>query len=122
MLRNINRRAAVVGTTLAALAAFGAGTASAASTQTADMCGFVPGNVCYMTADQPGAANLIPGGEPRTFSPAVDITSISNGTGNTQYCVSADVNFSIGPGQEIDLPHNTVMSMTTVSIDTVCPT
>ncbi|MGX1668139.1 hypothetical protein [Streptomyces sp. NPDC055400] len=106
MLRRITQRAAVVGATLAAVAALTGGTASAADTwYYADSCPGViipgsPGSVCLTLADNPDQVIVIQEGESATFDPAISITGAANSTVGTSYCFSGDG--SIGPSQVDD--------------------
>ncbi|MFF3787967.1 hypothetical protein [Streptomyces sp. NPDC001933] len=116
MLRHTAQRAVLIGTTLAAMAVLGAGTASAASAQTASgACAgvFISNSVCYEDAVVPGVANAIPEGDSLT-SPHT-IISMSNDT-SIGYCIQGNFPaFSLIPGQWVDFSDTDPIEVTSVT-------
>ncbi|MFB6673222.1 hypothetical protein ACFCWG_12705 [Streptomyces sp. NPDC056390] len=105
MLRHNALRMALVGASMTAVAAFGTGTASAATTTVDATSCHVAGYVCIVPASSPDEGLLIPEGQSYTASPGVDILSISNDTAYT-ICVNGDYNFGLAPSAERDVEYN----------------
>lgn len=104
MVRKNVLRAALLGTTMTALAAFGSGTASAAGAQTASLACHVDGYVCITTTDAFEPTVYVPEGESYTFLRATEVTSISNDT-STVYCVAAEYRLALSPGASTETTH-----------------
>ncbi|TRV74310.1 hypothetical protein FKN01_25015 [Streptomyces sp. 130] len=101
-------RGVLVGATLAGMAAFGSGTATAA-TADATPC-HVDGFVCMTTNDIYQPTVYFAGGDEYTFWRATEVTTLSNDS-STAYCVAAEYNFTLSPGQTIAVTH-TITSLT----------
>ncbi|MEV5601532.1 hypothetical protein AB0L33_08835 [Streptomyces sp. NPDC052299] len=102
MLRHNAIRGVLVGATLAGLTAFGSGAATAASTD-ATPC-HIDGYVCMTTNDIYQPEVYFAGGDEYTFFRPTEVTTISNDS-STGYCVSAEYNFTLSPGQTIQVTH-----------------
>ncbi|MGC4949084.1 hypothetical protein ACLQ2N_23170 [Streptomyces sp. DT224] len=105
MLRHNVMRGVLVGATLAGLTAFGSGAATAADVTPCHIDGYV----CMTTNDiyQPNV--YVADGNEYTFLRATEVTTISNDT-SVLYCVDAEYNFTVRPGQTVQIPH-TVTSL-----------
>ncbi|MER5945922.1 hypothetical protein ABT127_07655 [Streptomyces sp. NPDC001904] len=108
MLRHNALRAALVGATMTALAAFGTGAASAAGIQSASSSNcIITGYVCVTvepTEANPSGNVLIPQGTSYTFDSPTEVTSITNET-SLMYCVSAESRIAVAPGEYIEETH-----------------
>ncbi|WP_329120414.1 hypothetical protein [Streptomyces sp. NBC_01465] len=102
MLRHNAWRAALVGTTLTAVTALGAGAASAAGAQADSIACHYDGAICMTTNDPFEPTVLVADGDSYDFVRATEITSISNDTTMT-YCVVGDYTSTITPGQSIEV-------------------
>ncbi|WP_432105122.1 hypothetical protein [Streptomyces sp. bgisy091] len=103
MLRHNAWRGVLVGATMAALTVVGSGAASAAGAQAAAAC-HVDGYVCMTVNDVYEPTVYVADGDSYTFLRASEVTSISNDTTVT-YCVDAEYDFSVAPGQSIEVSH-----------------
>ncbi|MEU2249353.1 hypothetical protein [Streptomyces sp. NPDC019224] len=103
MLRHNAWRGVLVGATLAGLTAFGTGAASAADASASSIACHVDGYVCMTVNDVYQPTVWVAGGDSYTFLRASEVTSISNDTSVT-YCVGGEFNFSVAPGQSIEVP------------------
>lgn len=108
MLRSKVMRGVLAGAALAGLTALGAGTASAAEGDPVFPC-HLGGYVCMTMDDYSGQQIYVHEGLSYVFERPGAVTSISNDTTVT-YCVSAEYNFSVRPGETIAAPH-TINSM-----------
>ncbi|WP_432181570.1 hypothetical protein [Streptomyces sp. NBC_00063] len=121
MLRRITQgRAAAVGVTLAAMTAFGVGTADAAGAQTGDGC--QSGYLC-LTVNDPSSPEMVPEGWSYTFDPALYAASIENLTSVT-YCVHLEsdlgIPLEVKPG-EMEIPPRAVSSVEPAWNGVNCP-
>ncbi|MFG2431157.1 hypothetical protein [Streptomyces sp. NPDC048590] len=103
MLRHNAWRGVLVGATMAALTVVGSGAASAAGAQAAAAC-HVDGYVCMTVNDIYEPTVYVADGDSYTFLRASEVTSISNDTTMT-YCFGGDYNFSVAPGESVEVPH-----------------
>ncbi|MEW1890671.1 MULTISPECIES: hypothetical protein [unclassified Streptomyces] len=107
MLRHNVMRGALVAATLAGLTAFGSGAATAA-TAAATPC-HLDGYVCMTTNDIYEPTVYVADGSDYTFLRPTEVTTLSNDTSKL-YCVAAEYNFTLSPGQTITVTH-TITSM-----------
>ncbi|OKJ78537.1 hypothetical protein [Streptomyces sp. CB02460] len=107
MLRHNAWRGVLVGATLAGLTAFGSGAATAAQAD-ATPC-HIDGYVCMTTNDIYTPTVYVADGDDYTFLRPTEVTTISNDTSKL-YCVDAEYNISVDPGETVTIPH-TVTSL-----------
>jgi hypothetical protein len=90
----------------------------AAAEPLAASCPFVAGQVCL--AEPSGVLVLVPAGKGQTFSPALPVVDMTNGT-TTAYCVAATpVNFILSAGHEVTRSMS-VIGVSPAPPGTFCP-